>query len=149
MAYGTESLENIATCHQSLRQVAHVAMGIAESLGMDLTCPEGHRGEEKQEKYFEAKTSQVHFPDSDHNKEPSEAIHIQQYPILWPQKEDSEKQKIKKTGRFYMVAAIMLIAAAQIGVDLGWGGDWDGDGDIMDNDFDDLSHFFLKKKKEV
>ena len=149
MAYGADSLENIATCHQSLRQVAHVAMGVAETLGLDLTCSEGQRGKEKQEEYFEAGTSEVHFPDSLHNKEPSEAIHIQMHPVLWPQKEDSERQKIKKTGRFYMVASIMLMAAAQIGVDLGWGGDWDRDGDIMDNDFDDLSHFFLIKKREV
>jgi len=28
-----------------------------------------------------------------------------------------------------------------MGVDLRWGGDWDGDTEVRDNGFDDLVHF--------
>ena len=33
-----------------------------------------------------------------------------------------------------------------MGIDLIWGGDWDGDTDLNDNNFDDLVHFELKRK---
>ena len=36
--------------------------------------------------------------------------------------------------------------ASQMGIDIIWGGDWDGDTDLKDNAFDDLVHFELKKK---
>jgi peptidoglycan L-alanyl-D-glutamate endopeptidase CwlK len=38
----------------------------------------------------------------------------------------------------------MFAAAAELGVSLRWGGDWDGDGSRRDHSFIDLPHFELK-----
>jgi len=35
--------------------------------------------------------------------------------------------------------------AHQMGVKVIWGGDWNGDGETKDNNFDDLVHIELKK----
>ena len=34
--------------------------------------------------------------------------------------------------------------ALQLNVPVRWGGDWDGDGEIKDNSFDDLVHIEIK-----
>lgn len=143
MAYGRRSLRHIGECHPDLQRVAHKAMEIAETLGMDLSCTEGSRGEVEQNAAVARKTSKVRYPDSRHNKVPSEAIHLQLFPVKWPQKTDSQRIFAKKTGRFYMCAIIVMWAAHLCNVSLRGGYDWDRDGDIMDQDFDDLTHFEL------
>ena len=147
MAYGRRSLENIETCSKPLQRIAHRAMEIAERLNLDLTCPEGIRGEEEQNEAYRTKRSKVKFPGSRHNKKPSQAIHILPYPTLWPTDKHKEKTKAKLLGRFYIVATIVRIVAKEEKVDIRWGGDWNRDGRIMDNDFDDLGHFETVPRK--
>ncbi len=150
MSYGKQSLENINSCSKPLQRVAHTSMKIAESLGLDLTCEEGAREEETHAKFRKNKTTKVKFEDSLHSKRPSEAIHILPFPTRWPQPSHKEKTRAKLLGRFYIVATIVRIAAKQEKVDIRWGGDWNRDGKIMDNDFDDLGHFErVPKKKHV
>lgn len=45
--------------------------------------------------------------------------------------------------RFAMLAGIMFVAAREEGVDIRWGGDWDGDGQTRDERFRDSPHFEL------
>lgn len=141
MAYGRKSLQMIEQCHPDLQKVAHEAQRIANSLhGWDLTVTEGHRDKETQNSKY-PRFSKVQWPNSKHNKTPSDAIHIQRYPIEWPQEDEPKRLWMKKYAYFYMTAVIVLIAAQNVGVEIRWGGDWDRDGDITDQDFDDLAHF--------
>ena len=44
------------------------------------------------------------------------------------------------------IAAAMNAAADELGFDITWGGDWDGDGDTTDQDWHDGPHFELSWK---
>lgn len=50
----------------------------------------------------------------------------------------------KKRGKFYFLAGVMKACAKQSGIELRWGGDWDGDNRFLDNGFDDLVHFEIR-----
>lgn len=54
-----------------------------------------------------------------------------------------DEKALKNLCRFYHFAGFVLATAARLGTPIRWGGDWDGDGDFMDQTFDDLVHFEL------
>jgi len=99
---------------------------------MDVSLLAGHRGQREQDAYFGAGTSKVQWPNSKHNTLPSLAVDLQPYPMptnpleLW-------------TALGYMAGLAKGIGERR-GIKLRWGGDWDGDGDVTDNKFDDLFH---------
>lgn len=43
--------------------------------------------------------------------------------------------------RWHILAGLMYAAASLEGVSIIWGGDWDGDGNNADSNFNDLPHF--------
>lgn len=45
--------------------------------------------------------------------------------------------------RFSVLAGLIMAAAAEEGVKIRWGGDWDGDGNNADSSFHDMPHFEL------
>lgn len=62
---------------------------------------------------------------------PSLAVDVAPWPVDW-----------KDTGRFYYLAGyILAVAKEKFGVTLRYGGDWDSDGEIRDQTFNDLGHF--------
>jgi len=93
---------------------------------------EGFRGKEAQNEYFRTGRSKVEFPNGKHNRKPSEAIDASPYPIDW-----------QDTKRFYYFAGIVKGVAAEMGIKIRWGGDWDSDNDFNDQTFMDLVHFEL------
>ncbi|MBW2635997.1 MAG: M15 family peptidase [Deltaproteobacteria bacterium] len=96
----------------------------------------GIRDKEEQEAAFNSvpQASKKHWPDSVHNvEEPgdlSDAVDAAPYPIDW---EDRE--------RFHYFAGYVLATARAMGYVFRWGGDWDRDTEVNDNEFDDLVHF--------
>jgi len=46
----------------------------------------------------------------------------------------------------YIVAGVMFSCAAELGITLRWGGDWNMNSDIRDNVFNDLYHFELVRR---
>jgi len=42
---------------------------------------------------------------------------------------------------YYMLAGTILAVAAEKGLPLRWGGDWDSDNDFLDQTFNDFGHF--------
>ena len=46
-----------------------------------------------------------------------------------------------------IVAGVMSSCASELDVKIRWGGDWDQDGDVRDNVFNDLYHFELISRK--
>lgn len=125
--FGTSSKLRLTTCHPDIRAVMNAVIK-----RIDFTIISGHRNEEQQEAAHAAGNSQVQWPDSTHNSDPSEGIDVAPYPIAWDDRE-----------RFTLLAGMILMAAWDMGIDLRWGGDWDRDTEVKDNKFDDLGHFEL------
>lgn len=125
--FGKSSLEKLETCDVRLRRLMHEVIKHA-----DFTVICGHRGEEEQNKAYREGKSKLQYPSSKHNKKPSVAIDIAPNPIDW-----------KDERRFYYLGGLVTGIAKEMGIDIRWGGDWNGDGEIKDNRFNDLVHFEL------
>lgn len=99
---------------------------------MDITVLETHRGQFRQDALYEAEPpkTKVRFPHSKHNSLPSLAVDVAPYPIDW---DDTE--------RFAYLAGLIRGIGYTQGLRIRWGGDWDGDGEVLDNGFDDRPHF--------
>jgi len=124
-SFSETSAARLATCHSQLQAVCNLVIP-----HYDLTIISGHRTQEQQNQAYEMGYSQVLWPDSKHNKWPSQAVDVAPWPIDW-QDENS----------FYLLAGRMLMIADSLGVQLRWGGDWDMDDDLDDQTFFDLGHF--------
>ena len=118
---------NLSLVDIRLRGVIEQAIEI-----VDFSVLEGYRGPDRQDEMFRTGQSKLQWPDSKHNSLPSLAVDIAPYPIDW---EDTE--------RFVFLAGVVFTIAIQNGIDLRWGGDWDGDGFMRDETFRDYVHFEL------
>lgn len=126
--WGDRSQSVYDTLHPDLQLVAdyilhHVA---------DISLIYGHRPKDAQNRLFEDGKSKLQWPDSKHNAQPSNALDFQPYP--YPNREE------KIWGSLGYIAGRALEYAKSQGIELRWGGDWDGDGDTTDQNFDDLFH---------
>jgi len=127
--FGRKSLSSLLTLELELQEVLQEAIK-----HFDFSIVSGHRGEEEQNALYNAvpKRSKAKYPHSAHNSYPSKGVDIVPYPIDW---EDRE--------RFTYLAGLIQGIAKMKGIEIKWGGDWDRDTEVKDNDFDDLSHFEL------
>ena len=138
------SHSNLSTCDPRLRDLFDEVLKV-----QDCTVLCGYRDKAEQTEYFETGRSKLPWPRSQHNVRDrfpgrgggqgssktlprSEAVDVAPYPLDW-----------KARRRFDRFAGIVLGVASQMGVAVRWGGDWDGDGDLTDQDFNDLVHFEL------
>jgi peptidoglycan LD-endopeptidase CwlK len=137
--FGQTSRARLATCHPKLQTLMSYAMGLQL---MDFTILQGHRGEVEQNAAFRSGASKLEWPKSKHNTVPSIAVDIAPWPIRWGNV--GEPDRIKAIGAFYKLAGIVLAASREVNVLVRWGGDWNMNGDIFDNRFDDLVHFELR-----
>ena len=96
---------------------------------MDVTIIEGLRSEERQKELLAKGATKVKY--SKHME--GKAVDLAPYPI------DGEN----RDGFHYMGGMVRGIGK-QLGVKIRWGGDWDSDGDVKDNGFDDLVHVELR-----
>ncbi len=101
----------------------------------DCTIIDGYRGHERQAEAFLMGFSKVRFPNSRHNVNPSLAVDVAPWPIDWM---DAE--------RFIYFGGYVKGIAAQLGIPIRWGGDWDGDFELKDNLFNDYGHFEIQEK---
>lgn len=123
--FSHQSKSQLATCNERIQEVLREAIKI-----FDFTVLEGHRDKEEQERMVEEGKSQLHWPESKHNTEPSRAVDVAPYPIDWDDRE-----------RFFYLAGTVLTIAARKGYKFRWGGDWNMNGNFEDQSFDDLPHF--------
>ena len=136
-SYGKTSEKRLSTCHPYIQLIFNQL--IKE---MDVTIICGHRGKIAQNLAYYNRKSKAKWPLSQHNflfkKEPySLAIDATLY--------DSKLKGIdwNDTNRINMFAGRVLQKAADLGIKLRWGGDWDQDTETKDNKFNDLVHFEL------
>jgi len=98
----------------------------------DITLLEGYRSEGRQQRMLDAGLSKLAPGQSKHNRWPAEALDFQPYP-----RPVSDAKLWAALG--YIVGRGATIAH-EIGFTLRWGGDWDMDGELTDQDFDDGFH---------
>ena len=99
----------------------------------DISLISGYRGRIEQTSYYENNVSKHRYPNSKHNHKPSLAVDLQPYP--------KPKHTYKLWGALGFLAGRGHYIATDMGITLRWGGDWDTDGDLTDQTFDDLFHF--------
>lgn len=127
--FGKRSLAELDTCHPDLQKIAHLAIVRTK---VDFGILEGHRNKQKQDTAFHSGASKVKFPNGKHNKTPSEAFDFGIF--------INGKYEPNTTSYYYYVAGVLQSCASELGIQLRWGGDWDGDGNFKDQTFNDLGH---------
>ena len=127
--FGRKSKERLASCDPKLQKLFNEVIK-----HVDCSVLEGHRGKERQNKFYDEGKSKVRYPNGRHNANPSLAVDVTPYPVDW---EDRERQTL--------FAGFVLGIARGLGIKIRWGGDWDMDFDVQDNKFDDFPHFEIKR----
>lgn len=139
-ALNATSLRRLSTCDQVIQDIVKEA---AATFPMMVVC--GHRTQADQDAALRTKHTKLPWPQSSHNSLPSRAVDLApltpEGAIDW-----------KNTGRFIEMARHVLRIAKSKGVDLRWGGDWDGDGvsryeGDKDETFVDMPHFELSRSR--
>lgn len=135
-AWGKRSLQVRAELHPDLQKLADRVLALTP---FDVSLTEGHRGQQAQSRALEIGATQLPWPRSAHNREPSWAVHIDPYPINY-----------RNERLYYVLAGVVLTAARQLGMldRVRWGGDWDQDLDLTpeDQSLNDLAHYELERE---
>lgn len=122
--FGNASNQRLSTCRNELRIVAQEALKYA-----DFSIVYGTRTETEQAILYQQGFSKVQYPNSKHNKNPSDAFDFVPYPVDW-----------KDERQFTYIAGLILGIGLSKGIILRWGGDWKQNGKLKENTFNDLGH---------
>jgi len=128
--FGKKSEEKLLTLHPDIQRVLKIAIKI-----IDFTITDGLRTKEKQTEAVNFGNSKVDYPNSKHNRSKkdditynynmSDAVDCVPYPIKWPDiKKQTSIEYVKRIGRFYQLAGVILAVAFIEGVKLHWGGNF-------------------------
>ncbi len=128
--FGKKSKLRLLSCDYRLQDVLKEVIKY-----VDCSVLEGHRGEERQNKLFDEGKTKVKYPNGRHNAKPSRAVDVVPYPVDWNDRE-----------RFHLFAGFVLGIARSMDIKLRWGGDWNMNFEVDDNQFDDFPHFELRKE---
>jgi len=146
--FNQSSLSNLSTCHRTLQNLFNEVI-----LKADCSIICGHRGEIEQNKAYESGRSKIKFPHGKHNSVPSLASDVYPYPYDWEAGEwtfndvfaegnlDKMRRVMNNLKKFYYFAGIVRGIAWELGINVRWGGDWDSDNDLTDQNFNDLPHW--------
>lgn len=142
-SYGRSSKRVFSELHPDLQLIFKTVLKV-----MDHSLMVGYRGEAEQNEAYETKNSKVKWPNSYHNSKPSMAVDVPPYPlpVNWGEDSRDEYEKFRYFAFYVMGVADVLYAIGAIDHQLEWGGDWDNDKDVTDNNFNDLVHFQLRRK---
>lgn len=127
------SLRNLETCDPRIQEVIKEVAKF-----YDIRVLEGRRTWARQRELFSQGKTKLMPPASKHNSDTdgdvdymSLAVDVAPYPIDW-----------KDAKRFCYMAGMILAVAKMKGIKMRWGGNWDMDQVIIDDQtFDDLPHF--------
>ncbi len=98
----------------------------------DISLITGFRNQTVQNEMYLTGHSKTPWPRSKHNRVPALAVDLQPHPM------PSRREKLWASLAYIAGQAIQI--GLSEGVALRWGGDWDRDGDLTDQSFDDLFH---------
>jgi len=126
--YSTRSKKELSTVHRDLQLLMEVALKIGL---FDLTVIKGTRTFFRQKFLFA--TGATKTMDSRHL-----TGHAVDIGIFKGGKIDYEDEQA-----YYVLAGLIYTLAAQLGIKVRWGGNWDKDTDMNDQNFNDLVHWEL------
>ena len=133
-SFGQRSLIKLDTCHEEIQLVCKCVIQ-----HYDFTVIWGARGEDAQNEAYLNGYSSVPWPESKHNAVfpgKSDAVDIA------PWFQDKPHVRWNHEREFVHLAGYMMQAAAELGISMRWGGDWDQDQDLYDKNIPfDLGHF--------
>lgn len=146
-SFGNTSLKRLNSCHKDLIKIAKLAISRSR---VDFGISEGFRSIAKQQEYYNAGKSQIDGINKkgNHNYYPSLAFDFYAY---HSDSETRAKIAYDKCTLSYIAGILMscaseLLEKGEITHKLRWGGNWDMDGVILqDQSFDDLPHIELIK----
>jgi len=121
--FGTKSKRVLAGLNEDLQELLSEVIKY-----VDISLIEGIRSLDRQKEL--KKLGSTKTLKSKHLT--GEAIDLAPYPIDWDKREN-----------FIYVAGIVKGIAYIMGIPIRWGGDWNENHDLSDNNFDDLVHFEL------
>ena len=139
---GKRSREALSSCHVDLQLIAEIAIKRTQ---VDFMIVEGHRSKERQKLLYDAGKSKIDGikKKGKHNYSPSLAFDIC---AIVKGKASWRESYLAYLGGVITSVALELIDRDHIGHRIRWGGNWDGDGEIItDQSFIDMPHFELIK----
>lgn len=129
--FSRRSRGHLYTCD---KRIVAVFETVIEYVDCTILC--GVRNREEQNEAFRTGHSKAEWPNGKHNviepEQKSRAVDAAPYPIDWDDKE-----------RFYYFSGFVMGIAANLGISLRSGCDWDGDFQVKDQTLFDLVHFEL------
>lgn len=128
--FSKKSRDILGTCDPRLIKVMELAIQ-----RIDFSVREGHRNKADQNAAVARGVSKTPWPRSKHNRTPSHAVDIYPYPF--------KNEYWKDLQVWADQAKVVMECAAELGVRLRWGGDWNQNGDWRDERFFDGPHFEL------
>jgi len=132
-SFSDSSKAKLATCNPELQMKVNYVIQY-----FDCTIVCGYRNKEAQDKAFKNGFSKVKFPNSKHNRHPSNAVDVCPYPIEW-----ENVERMRYFIGFVKGIAKMLLKYGQTDYELITGIDWDNDTILKDQRFNDFPHFEL------
>lgn len=129
--------QKLNKCHPDIRLV-----GLVVARHWPCVVASTYRGKEEQNQLYRDGKSKLKYPESMHNKTDDEgnpqsrAMDI--YPVVPGEGVPWGNEKY-----FYFFGGYVLATAAQMGIDLRWGGNWSENYNLDDQSFNDLGHFEL------
>ena len=136
-SFGTASRKQLDTCRAEIIKTLDIVV-----IEYDIMVLEGVRSWDRQAELLRQNKTKVGPGDSKHNPPKladgtedhdwlSDAVDVVPYPIDW-----------KDAKRFIYMAGLIIGVGRTLGFDFRWGGNWDEDQIIIDDqNFDDLPHF--------
>jgi len=127
----------VETCDEKLQVIATESIKITP---YDFSITEGHRSKKRQLQLFREGKSKIDGINKmgKHNYDPSRAFDFVPYI------RGNDPWSKQNWWLFHTIAGVFLSVAAGNGIQLRWGGDWDGDGTNKDQSFHDLPHLELR-----
>lgn len=148
--FGAASAARLSTCHIDLQKIFNVAIRRSH---IDFSIVEGQRSYELQKQYFEQGKSRLnpdnpeHLKSAKHLMNPSMAVDIVAF-VPTNRAMAYDAKHLSFIAGVVIAVAEELFSKGEISHLIRWGGNWDADGEIIeDQDFDDLPHFELIEVK--
>lgn len=136
------SIERLNTCHDDLQLIIKEAISISD---IDFGVSEGYRDIQTQYKYFKEGKSKIDGfkKKGKHNYFPSLAVDI----YLWINGKASwDEETLSYVAGIIKGVSEMLYKDGKISHKIRYGGNFDMDGELLEQSFDDRPHYELVKK---
>jgi len=140
-SFGRASRERLDDVDPRLVQICEEVIKVR-----DFTIVSGFRGKDEQNAIFESGASKKQWPNSKHNKNAAGGLSPPGCAVdVAPWFAEEPHIRWDDANEFVFVAGRVMQTADELGVALRWGGNWDSDDDVIDDQtFQDLGHFEIR-----